>query len=1070
MRRLPVIQNFPWRCGRNALGDEIMAESGLDNSDVEEDEIIEVDSADQCLEDHREYAARANAPLRDNGVGDCSVDKLDVEEGEMVEVENGSVDKPDVEEGEIVEVDYYDENGSVDKSDIEEGEIVEVDNGVENGSVYNSDIEQGEIMKVDSANWFPEGSRQYSPKVNASEESVTPDSDYEMKVNVGSALVEVDSAVQFQDGCGQFAPQVVAKLSRDFVNEGSDTDMKVKAESELNKPDTAKHERRSRWSGVLEVARSLVADESLQSLNNAISETINSLIFLGRVEDPEASELKKAVEHMVKLSGDFEPKTSDLSKNLNNTELLDSMRDSDVPDSKCCLNNVVQPEEQGLPSRLGLQLPVDSVVQGQFVHPMDSDKPQPSFPLEDVEESMHKRFLRRNRLACRDFPGGCGRRALLDSSDDYLKVVECCQARRVSEKSSNGRAVVLGLMAAPKCPWKQGKRITKAPIAPTKETMKNKPKKRGFVARIAKAPIAPTKETMKNIPKKRGFVALNSSKVTFRKRSNGVEDYCSELDEEDDSALVQRPRKMASSSIPLNLGVTDNSAEAAVARNKVRKTLRLFQMVYRKLKRDAEAKPKQKYLRIDLESAKLLKKKNKFINNIKILGKVPGAEVGDEFHFRVELAMIGLHHSYQSGINSVCYNHKEVATSIVDSGVYGDYMKSSDVLVYSGQGQTPRYGVKLPDDQKLVRGNLALKNSMDERTPVRVIRRFKGSSSLDARMNPLIYDGLYFVEKYWERRGRHGNKVFMFQLRRDVGQPALAIKELKELERTSNAIDISQGEEKMPIGAVNRIDDEVPPEFKYIRHMIHPLRYNPMPNRGCDCIDGCLSSTKCLCAIKNGGQIPFNYDGAIVVTNPLVYECGPTCKCPPSCYNRVSQHGIKFQLQLFKMESTGWGVRSLTSISSGSFICEYTGELLQDNEAEQRIGRDEYLFDIGINYSDHAISTELSKLIPADLNSNSSCDDEEDVSSFTIDAAQYGNVGRFINHSCSPNLYAQNVLFDHADKRMPHIMLFAAENIPPLQELTYHYNMQLDQVYDSDGNIKKKECYCGSSGCTGRMY
>uniref|UniRef100_F6H7Z2 Histone-lysine N-methyltransferase, H3 lysine-9 specific SUVH6 n=2 Tax=Vitis TaxID=3603 RepID=F6H7Z2_VITVI len=100
---------------------------------------------------------------------------------------------------------------------------------------------------------------------------------------------------------------------------------------------------------------------------------------------------------------------------------------------------------------------------------------------------------------------------------------------------------------------------------------------------------------------------------------------------------------------------------------------------------------------------------------------------------------------------------------------------------------------------------------------------------------------------------------------------------------------------------------------------------------------------------------------------------------------------------------------------------------------------------------------------------SSSCEVVEDAG-FTIDAAQYGNVGRFINHSCSPNLYAQNVLYDHDNKRIPHIMLFAAENIPPLQELTYHYNYTIDQVRDSNGNIKKKSCYCGSDECTGRMY
>ncbi|KAI7994653.1 Histone-lysine N-methyltransferase, H3 lysine-9 specific SUVH5 [Camellia lanceoleosa] len=121
--------------------------------------------------------------------------------------------------------------------------------------------------------------------------------------------------------------------------------------------------------------------------------------------------------------------------------------------------------------------------------------------------------------------------------------------------------------------------------------------------------------------------------------------------------------------------------------------------------------------------------------------------------------------------------------------------------------------------------------------------------------------------------------------------------------------------------------------------------FSPIPPQGCDCIGGCLDSQKCSCVLKNGGEIPYNYNGAIVESKTLVYECGPSCKCPTSYYNRVSQHGIKIQLEIFKTESRGWGVRSLTSIPSGSFICEYIGELLEDAEAEKR-HNDEYLFDI----------------------------------------------------------------------------------------------------------------------------
>ncbi|KAG2643022.1 hypothetical protein PVAP13_2KG294500 [Panicum virgatum] len=188
-------------------------------------------------------------------------------------------------------------------------------------------------------------------------------------------------------------------------------------------------------------------------------------------------------------------------------------------------------------------------------------------------------------------------------------------------------------------------------------------------------------------------------------------------------------------------------------------------------------------------------------------------------------------------------------------------------------------------------------------------------------------------------------------------------------------------------------------------------------------------------------------------------------RCPPTCHNRVSQHGVKIPLEIFKTGKTGWGVRSLSSISSGSFICEYSGELLEDKEAEKR-QNDEYLFDIGSNYHDEELWEGLKSVVGVQSTTSSS----KTMDGFTIDAAECGNVGRFINHSCSPNLYAQNVLWDHDDMRMPHVMLFAVENIPPLQELTYHYNYTVGQVLDENGKEKVKHCYCGASDCCGRLY
>ncbi|CAK9188048.1 unnamed protein product [Ilex paraguariensis] len=365
-------------------------------------------------------------------------------------------------------------------------------------------------------------------------------------------------------------------------------------------------------------------------------------------------------------------------------------------------------------------------------------------------------------------------------------------------------------------------------------------------------------------------------------------------------------------------------------------------------------------------------------------------------------------------------------------------------------GGNPKVANNKPEDQKLARGNLALKNSMDARTPVRVIfgRQTLKASNTSGESSKYIYDGLYTVSNYWQERGPYGKIVYMFRLNRIPGQPKLTRKIESKVKKPKACFercvldDVSQGKEKMPMRAMNAVDNAKPPPFTYITSMIYTECYDPSMLSGCNCIDECSDSKKCSCAVKNGDEIPFNNSGAIIKSNPIVYECGPSCKCPPSCRNRSSQRGVRYQLEVFKTESTGWGVRSRNFISSGSFVCEYVGELIREKEAKERTGRDEYLYDVG-----------------------NGCDDTED--SFTIDAAQYGNVGRFINHSCSPNLYAQNVLYDHDEKRMPHIMLFAAKNIPPLRELTCDYNM--NHVCNVSDGIKMQNCCSGSPGCTGRM-
>lgn len=62
-------------------------------------------------------------------------------------------------------------------------------------------------------------------------------------------------------------------------------------------------------------------------------------------------------------------------------------------------------------------------------------------------------------------------------------------------------------------------------------------------------------------------------------------------------------------------------------------------------------------------------------------------------------------------------------------------------------------------------------------------------------------------------------------------------------------------------------------------------------------------------------------------------------------------------------------------------------------------------------------------------------DDEtmENVPEFCIDAQSLGNVSRFINHSCEPNLFVQCVLSSYNDIRLARVVLFAGDDIYPYQ-------------------------------------
>ncbi|KAL7858805.1 hypothetical protein AOLI_G00189070 [Acnodon oligacanthus] len=251
--------------------------------------------------------------------------------------------------------------------------------------------------------------------------------------------------------------------------------------------------------------------------------------------------------------------------------------------------------------------------------------------------------------------------------------------------------------------------------------------------------------------------------------------------------------------------------------------------------------------------------------------------------------------------------------------------------------------------------------------------------------------------------------------------------------------DIAQGYENIPIPCVNGVDDEgCPSDYKYIAENCETSAMNIDRNithlQHCSCADDC-SSSNCLC-----GQLSircwYDKDQRLLqefnkIEPPLIFECNLACSCYKSCKNRVVQAGIKVRLQLYRTEKMGWGVRALQDIPQGSFICEYVGELISDAEADVRED-DSYLFDL----------------------------DNKDGEVYCIDARYYGNISRFINHLCDPNIIPVRVFMLHQDLRFPRIAFFSSRDILTGQELGFDYG---DRFWD----IKSKyfTCQCGSEKC-----
>ncbi|NXT66162.1 SETB2 methyltransferase, partial [Chaetops frenatus] len=83
---------------------------------------------------------------------------------------------------------------------------------------------------------------------------------------------------------------------------------------------------------------------------------------------------------------------------------------------------------------------------------------------------------------------------------------------------------------------------------------------------------------------------------------------------------------------------------------------------------------------------------------------------------------------------------------------------------------------------------------------------------------------------------------------------------------------------------------------------------------------------------------------------------------------------------------------------------------------------------------------------------------EENI--YVLDATKEGNVGRFLNHSCCPNLFAQSVFVETHNRSFPWVAFFTNRHVKAGTELTWDYGYEAGSMPETEVS-----CHCGVQKC-----
>ncbi|PCH43100.1 SET domain-containing protein [Wolfiporia cocos MD-104 SS10] len=195
-----------------------------------------------------------------------------------------------------------------------------------------------------------------------------------------------------------------------------------------------------------------------------------------------------------------------------------------------------------------------------------------------------------------------------------------------------------------------------------------------------------------------------------------------------------------------------------------------------------------------------------------------------------------------------------------------------------------------------------------------------------------------------------------------------------------------------------------------------------------------LESMTCDCQYEHGVDDPDVACGhhSDCINRLTQVECLPDdCRCRAYCQNQRFQRKEYAAIEIVQTEKKGFGLRAAADLPKDTFIYEYLGDVVSQPSFLKRMRQ----------YAEEGIRHFYFMMLQKDE---------------FIDATKRGGIGRFANHSCSPNCYvAKWTVGQHV--RMG---IFANRNIKKDEELTFNYNVDR---YGHDA----QPCYCGEPNCVG---